>query len=468
MNRITSENVTKFEEFVATVMSEYEAAGMAVCVFDKHGNSQYEKYFGYRNEEEKSLIDENTIFGLASVTKSFTCLAIMQLAEQGKLSLYDPVSKYIPDFTGANQSEPIRIWHLMCHTGGYFPLPRILIEDVANDMGLDEERDGDFAYNEALAIEGVKRVAKRLDAQTELNGRPGENLSYCNDGFALLSDIVRTLGDQDSFAEYLNKHILEPLGMTRSYCDFVTPKNDPNSASLYIKRDGKRVVTHNYHDNAFVLNGGGAMKSTIADMKKYVCMYLNEGRGLNGARIASEYTVREMAKPRVPYRPLGYYGYGLSMKFMDDLNVIEHGGSLTGVSSNMSWSFDGEVGVMVLCNTSDVSVSIVADAAMKMYNGKDPINKRDTFQETPWTQEIIDQACGTYESLEGGTVVLYKKEDGSIGMKNDKREIDIRPVQPLLAITKGKLSDGIVKLFHSEEKGVWAITTGSRIVPKKK
>lgn len=467
MNRITEENQKRFEQFVRDVMTEYEAAGMAVCVFDKTGVSQYERYFGYRNEEEKTLIDKDTVFGLASVTKSFTCLAVMQLAEQGKLNLMDPVSRYIPEFTGSNQTDPVRIWHLMCHTGGYFPLPRILIEDVANEMGLDEERDGDFAYHEGLAIEGVKRVAQRLDAQTQLNGRPGENMSYCNDGFALLSDIIRTCGDKDSYAEYLLEHIIKPLGMTRSYCDFVRPKQDENSAALYIKRDGKRVVTHNYHDNAFVLNGGGAMKSTISDMKKYICMYLNEGRGLNGVRVASEYSIREMVKPRITYRPMGYYGYGLSSKFVDDLNVIEHGGSLTGVSSNMSWSYDGEVGIMVLCNTSAVPVAAVADAALRMYNGKDPIDKRDLYQETPWTQQTIDQACGVYESGEGALIELYKKEDGSIGMRNAGKETDIRPVHPYLAITKGKLTDGYLKLLHDEKRGVWAVFNG-RIVPRKK
>lgn len=210
------------------------------------------------------------------------------------------------------------------------------------------------------------------------------------------------------------------------------------------------------------------MKSTIADMKKYICMYLNEGRGLNGVRIADEYSIREMVKPRAPYRPLGYYGYGLSMKFLNDLAVIEHGGSLTGVSSNMSWSYGAEAGVMVLCNTSGVAVGAVADAAMRMYNGKDPVDSRDTFTETPWPESIVDEAVGIYESGEGSVIELYKKEDGTPGMKNNGISADIRPVQPLLAITKGKLTDGFVRLCRSEEKGVWGISFGGRIIPKKK
>ena len=127
----------------------------------------------------------------------------------------DPISKYIPEFTNKNQ-DTVRIWHLMCHSGGFFPLPRIVVEEVAKALHLDETVEGDLAYSDKLAAEGVKLVAERLDEQTMeqgLNGRAGEYLSYCNDGFGLLSDIIRRHGGEASYADYLNKHILEPLGM---------------------------------------------------------------------------------------------------------------------------------------------------------------------------------------------------------------------------------------------------------------
>ncbi len=68
------------------------------------------KSFGYRDQERKLPIDEDTIFGLASVTKSFVALSIMQLVEAGKVDLDDPVSKYIPEFTNRNQ-KPVKVWH---------------------------------------------------------------------------------------------------------------------------------------------------------------------------------------------------------------------------------------------------------------------------------------------------------------------------------------------------------------------
>ncbi|HBE85664.1 MAG TPA: serine hydrolase, partial [Lachnoclostridium sp.] len=82
------------------------------------------------------------------------------------LSLSDPVSKYVPAYTNKNQKAPVKIWHLLCHSGGFFPQPRILVEEVAKDMGLQESEAGDLAYVNALAEEGIKRVASRLDDQT--------------------------------------------------------------------------------------------------------------------------------------------------------------------------------------------------------------------------------------------------------------------------------------------------------------
>ena len=90
-------------------------------------------------------------------------------------------------------------------------------------MGLKESEAEDLAYSKALAEEGIKRVASRLDDQTDLIGLPGELMSYCNDGFGVLSDIIKNYGDQPSFADYLLKHIICPLGMERSFCDFVKP-----------------------------------------------------------------------------------------------------------------------------------------------------------------------------------------------------------------------------------------------------
>lgn len=470
MNHMTRGNLLLAEMQIEDMIKTYEAVGVAAAIVEADGTTVYQKFWGYADKDTKQELNENTIFGLASVTKSFTALAIMQLAEQGRIHLDDPVSKYIPEFTNKNQKK-VTIAHLLYHSGGFFPLPRILVGDVAKKLGLSEDKDGDFAYNEAIAVEGARQVAERLDSLTEdngLNGYPGENFSYCNDGFGLLSEIVRREGQEDSFAEYLNRHILEPLQMRRSFCDFVRPARDDNSAVLYKKVDGEMKGSRDYHDNAFVLNGGGAMKSTLDDLKKYVLMYLNRGEGPDGERLLSRYGIGEMCKGHQNYLARGSYGYGLSIGRMDDLTVIGHGGSLPGVSSNIAWSYEAGAAVIILCNTSGVPAGLMSDALLKAYNGHSPIDKRDSWRETVWSDDTIAAACGLYESGEGTSVKLFEKEPGVIGAEVDGEAKAILPVNGEAAILRSRYSDGYLRLCRKESGAIYAISYGSRMIPRKK
>lgn len=119
-------------------------------------------------------------------------------------------------------------------------------------------------------------------------------MSYCNDGYGLLSEIVRRVGGEASFADYVKKNILDPLEMERSGCDYLRPRLDENSAVLYKKENGVMTGCKDYYDNAFVLGGAGSMKSTISDMKKILYMYLNHGKTPDGGRILSMEGIRSM------------------------------------------------------------------------------------------------------------------------------------------------------------------------------
>ncbi len=467
MNRIDKANQYLFEELVKHIRMQSEAAGIAVAIVDADGNTQYEKYFGYRDTEKKLPMDENTIFGLASVTKSFVALSIMQLYEKGVLDLDDPVSKYIPEFTNRNQ-ETVKIRHFLSHSAGFFPVHRTVVKEIAGELGLTEEKDGDLAYSDALAAAGVKKVAEQLDAQTRENGligRPGDYMSYCNDGFGLLSEIVHRVGGEPSFADYVKKNILAPLGMERSGCDYRRPRLDENAAVLYKKRNGVMEASRDYYDNAFALGGAGSMKSTIADMKQILSMYLNHGKGQNGERILSMEGIMAMCRPRIEYRPESFYCYGLATKMLDDLTIVEHGGSLTGVSSNLSWSYGTGAGVVVLCNTSDVPVSVIADAAMRMYHGRNPIEDRSVYAENPWTETTKKEACGHYVSKED-TEIEIQNENGGIAVLVDGQEKPFVMVQECLGIVRGYIKDAYLKLFKDADGHVFAVGYGGRMLPR--
>ena len=102
---MNEDQVKVFERFAEDIQKQYEAVGIAVSVFDKD-KVLYRKNFGYRDLETKAPIDDDTIFGCASISKSFTALSVMQLAEEGKVDINAPLCKYIPEFKDP-QDEPV-------------------------------------------------------------------------------------------------------------------------------------------------------------------------------------------------------------------------------------------------------------------------------------------------------------------------------------------------------------------------
>ena len=467
MNLLTEDSIREVEQLTEQIMQESSARGIAVGVTDADGNILYERYFGWRDAEKKLPVNRDTIFGMASVTKSFTALSIMQMQMDGRLNVNDCVKDYVPEFTNKNQEEAVRIWHLMCHSGGYFPLPRIVVDKTAQEMGICDSLEEELIYREDFAEEGIRRVAGRLDAQTHFTGRPGQRLSYCNDGFGLLSDIVRRHSDCSSFAEYLEKHIFRPLGMERSNISFIRNSQDENAAVLYSQNtDGSWRADRDYENDAFVLHGGGALKSTLGDMLKYVAMYLNEGRGANGNRIIDRYSVQEMCKPRQYMKPGVYYGYGLETKQLGDMTVLEHGGSLPGVSSNLSFCPQAGIGVIVLCNTMDVPAYAIGDAVMRACCGLPVLEERTAHQPYQWTEEECRQLAGAYVSGEGDSFAL-EEQNGGLSMKMNGKEVSLQPVYPWQGMVRKKYTDVYLTAVRDEDGNVFAAHYGSRIFPKK-
>lgn len=473
MNRINNTNKYLFEELVKQVKRQYNAAGIAVAVIDDEGNTAYENFFGYRDVENQIPMDEDTIFGMASVTKSFVALSVMQLCEKGLMDLDDPVSKYIPEFTNKNQ-KTVRVRHFLNHSAGFYPTGRTQIKETAAEYGFKEEELGDLAFVTELADIGVKLVAEQLDAQVlgiGLSGAPGTYMSYCNDGFGLLGEMVRRVSGEKSFSDYVRKNILDKLGMDRSGCEYLRPRLDENSSILYNVTNGELVGCRDFYNSGFVLSGAGAMRSTLADMKKVVGMYLNHGKTAAGERLLSWEGIQAMCRPSIEYRPESWYCMGLATKKLDDLTIVEHGGSQLGVSSNMSWSYDAGAGVIVLCNTSDVPVSAIADAAMRMYNGRNPVDMREVYQDNPWTEKTVKAAVGSYSTDEGqvqNSVVEIFVEDGKVGLRADGKVQPFIMVNENLGLVRGFVKDGYVKLYKDGDGNVFAIGYGGRMLRKQK
>ena len=461
----SDQRMHELNTMIDQISSTYKVAGLALAVVDKQG-IVWQKLCGYRNVAEQKELNADTILGLASLTKSFTALATLILADRGIIDLQQSVSTYLPEFKYPGQGV-VTIAHLLSHSAGYAPLPRILATDLIEQGFLPADEPQDPALSPSFAAEGGRRVIDRLNAPPfAMLGRPGEYMSYFNDGFATLSELIRRHGGYPTYAEFVQNEILIPLGMNRSRYDALSLADEDNCTTLYYPQQGELKNTEDWHLNGFALMGGGSLKSTLNDMAQYVRMYLNKGRIDAEKHLISSFMISEMQKPRIRYSHLRYYGYGLYTGSLDDISVVGHGGSLPGVATDMMWSHDLGLGVLVLCNTSEVPVAKLSQAMMKCLNGHSAEEARVDFQDKPWDEATIEAACGEYVSGEGGRFIIRKNASGQPELLTGGMELQLRPVLPDLALAQVKLNTVEYRLYRHENGDVWALGAGGRMVFK--
>ena len=464
---MTEQKRIELESYVEEILKDADARGAALGVVNTDGEVLYQKFFGWRDAERRLPIDAETLFGIASVTKSFTALAIMQLQEAGVLSVEDPIAKYVPEYRDPVGREPVRIWHLLCHSGGFFPLPRLVVDKTAQSMGISDRMDRELVYRQDFAEEGIRLVANRLAAQEEFTGAPGQQFSYCNDGFGVLSDIVRRYGGFDSFAEYVEQKILRPLGMTRSNLGFLRNSLDQNAAILYSKENRRWRADRNYENDAFVLHGGGAMKSTLADLMRYVGMYLRGGVAEDGTRILSRAGIREMMLPRQQVKPGVTYGYGLQRSQMGVYSLVGHGGSLPGVSSQILMCREAGIAVVFLCNTMDVPAAAAAESCMRAWCDRPVRYEAPAVPECSWSEEQRQGLIGRYASGEGDRFEILEEEKELL-IKTESGKRLLHAVGDWNGLVQGTYGETWLQPIRTDAGTVRAAQYGTRTFPKTK
>lgn len=139
--------IQQFETFVKDMMTAYGGRGIGIIGFDSE-NVLYEHYEGYRDVEKKLPIDRDTIFGIASITKSFTVLGVLKLVENGIIDLHMPINHYIQELKLPEAQMPT-VEQLLSHAAGFYPQERFLMKDVAVKLGI--EKGEELSKNNRLA-----------------------------------------------------------------------------------------------------------------------------------------------------------------------------------------------------------------------------------------------------------------------------------------------------------------------------
>jgi len=453
----------QFESFKAQLIGEYSVKGLAMSVIDAKGNALYESYDGYRDEENKLPVNEDTIFGIASLTKSFTCCALQQLAQRGLISADDEASNHLEYFRG-ERSRGVTVADLMSHSAGFLPRERLTVERAERQLGIWQDGKYDPARDPRLAEYAGRKTAEGLLRSPRMP--VNEKLfSYCNDGYGLLSEIVRQKGGCSSYAEYIEEAILKPLDMTRSFCDFERTGREENITVLYSYKEGHLTPHKNYYENAFALMGGGALKSTLRDMKRYLAMLMNKGRLADGTCLIEPGRAEEMTRERVPFRSRQHYGFGLMIARLEERKTVWHLGTLPGVSSHLSWAPEAGIGVIILCNTSETPVHLLGKTALSWQMGL-PQEKPQTADHAP-SHALTKAIAGTYEIVEGARKTLTIALQGDeLTLTLNGQHLPHRFISPDRLLLSSKLDQLELKILRNESGAVWAVFFGDRIMPK--
>ena len=319
---------------------------------------------GYRELTTKSPVTPDTVFRIASMTKSFTAMAIMKLRDEGKLSLDDPAEKYVPQMKAlvypTADSPRITIRHLLSHAGG-FP------ED--NPWGDQQLADTDEQLS-ALIQRGIP-----------FSNAPGIAYEYSNYGFAILGRIVATLSGNrgtptQAYTRSVDDHILKPLGMTSTSLE-------PSSVPADRLAHGYRWEDGQWKEEPLLANGSfgsmGGMLTTLSDLGRYVGAYLAAWPPRDGPETAPvrRASLREMQQV---WRPspasvssdgsstqlnAGGYGYGLRIAQTCAFPaVVSHSGGLPGFGSLMRWLPEYGVGIIAFGNRTYSGWGRTVDASL--------------------------------------------------------------------------------------------------------
>jgi len=393
-------------------------AGVSAYIAGPDG-CEYAWNYGFRDAEGKIMPDSDTMYGIASMSKSITALCACILHCEGRMSIHDPVSDYLPDFAIAGQpKEAVTVRHLAMHTAGIPPMEPL---EWSIAMNSEDRQESDWllemrrtAPNKMETIDQILNYIAHCGY--EALGAPGEVMSYSNEGFAILSYVIdKAVGMP--LEDFMRQRIFEPLGMTRSILDNGIEDSRAlsggNITSLFEMIDGERECD----DNWSILppfRGCAMVKSTARDMAVYYRMIANFGMH-EGVQVIPREAVELLCGKYHALPELNAMCCGINKHPFHGHVICEHSGGLHGVSTKGGLLLGEGYGFSVLCNQGDEDMD---ELMWGMYNAVIglPLDRSHRwFNPVGYDFSAPEMIVGHYLGHEGVPSHLYIEEkDGKL------------------------------------------------------
>ena len=469
----------ELDGFASRLMRRYRIPGLSLGV-SRDGRPVVARGYGFRDREQRLPATPATIYGIASMTKSFTALAILRLEEHGKLRVTDPVVRHLPEFRTADPrwTGKITLHHFLTHSSGLPPLPSIyyvsarsLARDppydprVARRVGIDPSHPPLSTYAQLLEFLGTERY--------RMLGPPGQQFSYSNEAFGLLGAIIERASGR-TYESFLEEEVLRPAGMSHSTFDTGIMFRCPEVTTLYApERTGTRprlVPSQEWWEDT-CLRACGALRTNIEDLFSYLEIYRTRGR-VGRERIVSPASIKKMLRPAIQFHPGVHYGYGIVVRpdYHGTLLAF-HDGGLKGVTSEFAVLPAKAIGGAVLANIENAPSPALLRAAINLELG---LPLRTPFFETPKRStppRSLREYAGWYCSGEGiWAQVTARRSSLRLdyrGIERTSKGLRLHPLGDDQFLVWVQGTKGSLRFVRDARRRVWAAFVGWRLLRRR-
>jgi CubicO group peptidase (beta-lactamase class C family) len=373
----------------------------------KKGKVVFSRAYGLASLEYLAPNTPDTRFNIASVSKQFTCMGIVLLHIQGKLSLDDDVRKHLPALPAF--SDTITIRHLIHHTSGMRSLHALL--EMAG------WREDDLRTNQDLF--------RFMKNQKDLNFKPGEEHLYCNTGYMLMADIIEKI-TQEKFSEWMHDNIFEPLGMINTYVEDQYSRVVPFNATSYYgsaSHEFSRAVEY------WGYVGSGNMHSTTNDLLVWLTNFYNPQPGWEEAfQIMQTQGILNNGDTLD-------YALGININKYKTQKRISHGGSIGGYRSIIQAFPDHELNIAILTNFSASNIGPkldeISNILLKLDADAEPgLITADSISSMHLSNEQLAKFCGNYWNEKSRySRKIYLKDDTLRYFRPESSESKLLPIE---------------------------------------
>ena len=373
------------EAWIESQLSYEQIPSLSVAIVHD-GETLYQRSFGYANREAGVGATPDTRYSICSISKLFTSISALQLRDQGRLELDEPISTYLPWFDIGNSYDdtpPVTLRMLLSHSSG---LPR----------------EAGFPYWSEPGFEFPSRdqIRKRVSGQ-EMLYRPERYFQYSNLALTLVGEVVAAVAGQ-SFDSYVNANILQPLGMSRTTTELPAELHGSEFAVGYGRRlPGGRSALPYYPVNGISPAAGFASTSTdLATFAKWQLSLLADG----GNRVLSSHTLREMQRVHWinPDWDGAARGLGFGISRHDDKTFVGHGGACPGYLSSFVIRPQEKLGLVVMQNGLGPQPTLVTWAAYDLLSKHLKPDKKPAAE---GVDDTLRQYEGKYRRVWGDSYV---------------------------------------------------------------